>query len=212
MKPTLIVFARAPAIGVGKTRLARDVGPVEAWRVYRAMSEGLLRRLRDPRWRLVVRVAPDDSRWPAGLTREPQGSGGLGERLERAIRALARGPVAVIGSDAPEVTRARIGRAFAAARRSGVAFGPAEDGGFWLLALSPQRARRVSFAGVRWSSRHTLADTAAVLGGRAAYLEALSDIDDAPSLRAWWARSRRASTVRAPESTASSERTSSPNI
>ena len=38
-RPTLIVFARAPGIGVGKTRLARDVGAVEAWRVYRSMAE-----------------------------------------------------------------------------------------------------------------------------------------------------------------------------
>lgn len=42
-RPTLIVFARAPAVGVGKTRLARDVGRVEAWRAYRAMSLPLIR-------------------------------------------------------------------------------------------------------------------------------------------------------------------------
>ena len=53
-RPTLIVFARSPAIGVGKTRLARDIGAVEAWRVYRAMSTRLLWRMRDPRWRAVV--------------------------------------------------------------------------------------------------------------------------------------------------------------
>jgi hypothetical protein len=45
-RPTLIIFARAPAIGVGKTRLARDVGRVEAWRLYRAFSARLLRSLR----------------------------------------------------------------------------------------------------------------------------------------------------------------------
>src|SRR5687768_9358971 len=99
MKPTLIVFARAPAIGVGKTRLARDVGVVEAWRVYRTLSSQLIRRLRDPRWRLVVRVVPDRSSWPSGVVREPQGPGDLGGRLQRAIRAHARGPVAVVGTD-----------------------------------------------------------------------------------------------------------------
>ena len=193
-KATLIVFARRPAIGLGKTRLARDVGAVEAWRVYRAMSGGLLRRLRDPRWRLVVRVTPDRSRWPADAVREGQGTGNLGARLERAIRAHARGPVAVIGTDAPEVTRAHIAQAFAATRGGRAVFGPAEDGGFWLLALSAPRGRRVRLPGVRWSTRHALADAAAALGGEAAYFEKLYDIDDGETLAAWMARSRRMAT------------------
>ena len=184
-RPTLIIFARAPAIGVGKTRLARDVGRVEAWRVYRAMSAGLVRRLgRDPRWRTVVRIAPDRARWP-GARSEPQGRGGLGERLERAIRAHGRGPVAVIGTDAPDVSPERIGRALRELRRSGVVLGPAEDGGFWLLALPPRRARTVTFPGVRWSTAETLADTAAALGGDAVLLETLADVDDGEALRAW---------------------------
>lgn len=184
-RPTLIVFARAPAIGVGKTRLARDIGRVEAWRVYRAMSGDLLRRLgHDPRWRTVVRMAPDRAVWP-GFRSEGQGRGGLGERLERAIRAHARGPVAVIGADSPEITPARIARAFRSVRGAGVAFGPAEDGGFWLLALAPVQARRVRFVGVRWSGPHAFADARASLGGRAVLLETLADIDDGQALRAW---------------------------
>ena len=252
----LIVFARAPAIGVGKSRLARDVGAVEAWRVYRAMREGLLRRLADPRWRLVVRVTPDgavrrtgaasaegatgwDSLPPRGgkggdggaratmrqkaleaeqtsgpassselptgsantlhpalLTSseegeegdpffEPQGPGGLGVRLARALRAHGRFGVAVVGTDCPEVTPERVWRALRAARRAGAALGPAEDGGFWILALAPGRARRLSLDGVRWSSAHAFADTLAALGGEAAVLETLADVDDGEGLRAW---------------------------
>ena len=184
-RPTLIVFARAPAMGVSKTRLARDVGVVEAWRVYRGMAEGLVRRLRDPRWRLVVRITPDGARWPPNTRRENQGAGDLGERLERALRAHAAGPVAVIGTDAPEVTRERIARAFSEVRRTGAVFGPADDGGFWLLALSGRRARRVRLSGVRWSSPHALQDAAAALGAPAVLLETLHDVDDGGALRAW---------------------------
>ena len=184
-RPTLIVFARVPAIGVGKTRLARDVGAVEAWRVYRAMASDVIRRLRDPRWRLVVRVTPDAAAWPPGVVHEPQGGGDLGERLDRAIRAHAHAPVAVIGTDAPEVTRERVARAFGQTRRTGVVFGPADDGGFWLLAVSALEARRVRLSGVRWSSPHTLEDAAAALGRPAVLLETLSDVDDGRALRAW---------------------------
>ena len=184
-RPTLIIFARAPAIGVGKTRLARDVGRVEAWRAYRAMSGPLIRLLaRDPRWRTVVRMAPDAANWP-GVHSEGQGRGGLGERLARAIRAHACGPVAVIGTDTPEVTPERVWRALRTTRGGGVVLGPAADGGFWLLALGPAQARRVSFPGVRWSTEHTLADTRVALGGRAVLLETLTDIDDGETLRRW---------------------------
>lgn len=189
-RPTLIVFARAPAIGVGKSRLARDIGRVEAWRVYRAMSGKLLVRLRDPRWRTVLRLAPDRAALGvAGV--EPQGGGDLGQKLERAIRAHADGPVAVIGTDCPQVDAARVWRAFRACLGSGAALGPAEDGGFWILALSARRARRLSLAGIRWSTPHAFADTRAALGGDATILERLVDVDDLESLRITAARGRR---------------------
>jgi glycosyltransferase A (GT-A) superfamily protein (DUF2064 family) len=180
-RPTLIVFARSPAIGVGKTRLARDIGRVEAWRVYRAMSARLLWALRDPRWRVVLCLEGRrlDAVWPR-LTVEPQGRGDLGQRLTRALRGHARQGVAVIGTDAPDVTRARV----AAALRAKDAIGPATDGGFWLLALSPKRARSVRLEGIRWSSAHTLKDTLRAVGLVAA-LETLTDIDDGASLAVW---------------------------
>jgi len=178
-RPTLIVFARSPAIGVGKTRLARDIGAVEAWRVYRAMSTRLLWKLRDPRWRLVLRLEGEapDAAWPR-LPTEPQGGGDLGVRLARAIQTHARAPVAVVGTDAPQMTPARIANAF----RQRNAIGPASDGGFWLLTLSPRRARSAWFDGVRWSSAHTLRDTIRALGPLAR-LETLTDVDDGASLQ-----------------------------
>ena len=178
-RPTLIVFARSPAIGVGKTRLARDIGAVEAWRVYRIMSARVLWAVRDPRWRTVVRLEGRglDTAWPR-LPVEPQGRGDLGARLTRALRAHARNGVAVIGVDTPEVSRAHIASAF----RARNAIGPATDGGFWLLALGSRRARSVKLEGIRWSSAHTLADTLQVLG-RLSELETLTDVDDGHSLR-----------------------------
>ena len=182
---------------MGKTRLARDVGRVEAWRAYRAMSEPLVRRLAaDSRWRTVVRMAPDGAGW-RGARSEPQGRGDLGQRLERAIRAHGRAPVAVVGTDAPDLTADHVRRAFRAVRTSGAVFGPASDGGFWLLALGPREARRVSFPGVRWSTGDALADARAAIGGRAALLATLADVDDGEALRAWRRRLKRGGGVQA---------------
>jgi len=194
VRPTLLIFARSPAIGIGKTRLARDVGRVEAWRIYRAMSADLIRRLgRDPRWRTVVRLAGDPrnarAAWP-GVRTEPQGGGSLSPRLERAFRAHAGAPVAVIGTDSPELTPAHVARALRASLAAGAALGPAEDGGFWLLALSAPRARRLRLAGVRWSTPYALADTAQALDVEPALLEVLADVDDGEALAALRARRR----------------------
>ena len=62
------------------------------------------------------------------------------------------------------------------------AFGPAADGGYWLVALSPRRPAR-PFAAVRWSSEHALADTLANFSGRRiALLRTLHDVDTAADL------------------------------
>ena len=161
-KPRLVVFAKAPVIGGAKTRLAAGVGRVEAWRLHRAMTAGLLRRLRDPRWETVLAVAPDPAVarrfpgvWPDGLRRLPQGGGDLGDRQGRAF--TRRGPSVVIGSDAPDVTRGDLAAAFAALKRRDAVIGPAEDGGYWLIGLNGPAPAGL-FDGVRWSSARTRDD------------------------------------------------------
>ena len=84
--------------------------------------EALLRRLRDPRWEVILAVSPDHeglkSRiWPKDLARIPQGPGDLGDRMGRILRSLPPGPVAIIGADIPGIDRPRIARAFAALGR-----------------------------------------------------------------------------------------------
>lgn len=179
MKPTLILFTKAPRWGTVKSRLAARIGPMAALRFHRAQVGRMIRRLRDPRWRLVLAVTPDRARgpWTGGLERWPQGRGDLGARM---IRALGRtgGPAVLIGSDIPGVTPAHIARAFALLRRADVVFGPAEDGGFWLLGLRRPMPMDV-FAGVRWSTEETLAQCLNRMGGRVVTLgDCLADVDD----------------------------------
>ncbi|MGB6319363.1 MAG: hypothetical protein WBG08_12040, partial [Litorimonas sp.] len=58
MKPDLYVFAKRPGMGAAKTRLARDIGPTHAQRLYRTMTDRILRQVRDPRWTTTLYVAP----------------------------------------------------------------------------------------------------------------------------------------------------------
>jgi len=56
MKPRLVIMAKAPIMGAAKTRLARDIGPAHAKRIYRAMMACVLRNTADPRWETVLAV------------------------------------------------------------------------------------------------------------------------------------------------------------
>jgi len=185
----LVIMARAPRLGAGKRRLARDVGALAAWRFQRRMLRQVLRRLGDdPRWTTWLAVTPDRAvRMPAhraGRTRViPQGAGGLGARMERLLRAGPPGPMVVVGSDIPDLGAGHVAQAFRALGRHDWVFGPAVDGGYWLVGARRRRAPWRTFDAVRWSSRHALADSLANLkGARVALLEALHDVDTGEDL------------------------------
>ncbi len=181
-RPTLILFAKAPRFGSVKTRLARRVGPVESLRFHRARLGHMTRTLgRDRRWRTVLAVSPDGARgpWTGGLPLLDQGRGDLGARMRRCLEAApGRGPVVLVGSDIPDLRSFHVARAFAVLRRRDVVFGPAEDGGFWLVGVSRRRPVPRFFAGVRWSTAHALADCLDRLPDhRVALVDRLADLD-----------------------------------
>lgn len=181
----MLIFARAPRLGVVKRRLARGIGAMAALRFYRAQLAAVLQAVaRDARWRTVIAATPDRARacWPRRLPVTPQGAGDLGARLDRATRGCRR--VVVVGSDIPGITASDIANAFRALGRADAVFGPAEDGGYWLVGLGPRRPAR-PFAEVRWSTEHALADTIANFHGRRiALLRTLRDVDTAEDLLA----------------------------
>lgn len=190
MKPTLVIMVKEPHPGRVKTRLGRDLGlTASAW-WFRHQVAGLLRRIEDPRWETVLAVAPDveglQSRvWPAHLPRVPQGVGTLGDRMARLFRGLPGGPVCIIGADIPGVNRARVGEAFRALGAHDAVFGPAPDGGYWLVGMKRQRPVPPRlFEGVRWSTETALADSAATMKGLSiARVATLQDVDTLADLK-----------------------------
>ena len=191
MSRDLILFVRSPQLGVGKRRLAAEAGGLAALRFERAMLALLLRRLgHDRRWRLRIAVTPDAARrrrrlWPRGAPVRGQGGGDLGARMQRALAGCPPGPAVLVGSDVPRLAARHIADAFAVLGRYDLVFGPAADGGFWLVGTRRRRGLPALFGAARWSSPHALADVLAGLPPRlsvgfAAHLE---DVDDAAALR-----------------------------
>src|SRR5581483_6005607 len=195
-RPSLVVFVKAPRLGRVKSRLAREIGPLAALRFYRETTRALLRRLaRDPRWHLVLAVTPSRDRgarfWPAEIARLAQGEGDLGERMRRLFRQLPPGPALIVGSDIPALAPGDLAAALRALNAHDAVFGPALDGGYWLVGLRhPTRTPRELFGDVRWSTPAALADSRASLPRRwsVALGPMLEDVDDAAA----WRRQRNA--------------------
>jgi len=190
MNRHLVIFARAPRVGRVKRRLAGEIGAVEAARFYRRVLGDQLRALaHDPRWTVWLFVTPDtalrDPAWQ-GLRVRPQRQGDLGRRMKRPFATLPAGPVVLVGSDIPAMRAHHIARAFTLLGRHDLVFGPARDGGFWLVGAKRLKPLpRPLFANVRWSTSSALADSLAGLppGVSTALADTLDDVDDAAAYR-----------------------------
>jgi rSAM/selenodomain-associated transferase 1 len=184
MKRHLVIFARAPQFGRVKRRLAAAVGPAAAMRFYRQTLDHQIRTLsRDRRWTVWLFVTPDPA--PRRANVRGQGQGDLGQRMKRPFRLLPPGPVVLVGSDIPAMRPSHIARAFALLGSHDLVFGPATDGGFWLVGARRSRPLpHALFTKVRWSTRHALADTLATIppGYTTGLADTLDDVDDVEAM------------------------------
>lgn len=191
----IIVFARFPEPGRAKTRLIPAIGPESAARLHEDLARYTLDVARETARRraceIEVRFAGGDSARMAAcfgddLTYVAQQGDDLGERLDQAVSAaFASGcqRTLVIGSDCPSISVESLCAGFAALEQAGVAFGPAADGGYYLVALAAPQSEL--FRGIEWSSERTLAqslDVAKRIGLRIKLLETLADVDQPEDL------------------------------
>lgn len=197
----LIVFLKHPEPGAVKTRLAPALGAETAAALYRALTEEVLEATvpRSGEYETLVFFDPPEAAeamraWLPGVRLRPQCAGDLGARMTAAFaRAFERGArrVAIIGTDAPGVTRETVARALAALDDADVVVGPAEDGGYYLLAFREPHPEL--FENVAWSTPAVFEETlarAATAGLRVRELPRLRDVDSLEDVRAEWPRLR----------------------
>lgn len=192
MRPVLVVFARLPVRGRVKTRLAAGIGDAAALAFHRATLARTLQAVARGNWRVELFVTPDAAarvrrvwKLPAGVRLAPQGRGDLGARMGRAL-AHRRGQALLVGCDIPEMAPAHLRACFARLGTHDAVFGPASDGGFWAVGFRHGGLVGRSFADVRWSGPHALADCLANLRHRSGSLgPVLHDVDDKADYIAW---------------------------
>lgn len=188
------IFVKEPVPGRVKTRLASTIGPDAGAELYRAFVGDLTDRFRttaDARW-LGFTPVTDSSRAAmrsfAGHDYElwPQPDADLGVRIAdffAITEAAGAIQTVLIGSDSPNLPREFVEQAFAALATTDVVLGPATDGGYYLIGS--RRPLTGVLDGVRWSTAHTLADTAvriAAAGLTVSLLPPWYDIDTADDL------------------------------
>ena len=190
----IVVMAKAPVAGYAKTRLIPALGEAGAARLAAHLLDHAVGQA------LAAGLGPVDlccaphAAHPAlahragraGLVLSDQGEGDLGARMARAAdRWLARaGRVLLIGTDAPGLDAAALGRAAAALVSADAVFVPTFDGGYALIGLA--RHAPALFVGMPWSTPTVMTLTRERLraaGLRHVELDRLADIDHPADLR-----------------------------
>ena len=140
--PSLVIFCRRPALGVGKQRIAADLGSAVTLELAENLCAATIEDANA--WPGPVVLAPDrseDTDWAHHLLERPcrvisQGKGNLGERINQVDKTL-RGTIDTqtlyIGSDAPLLDTAYFAAASEALATNDVVLGPADDGGVTLM-------------------------------------------------------------------------------
>ena len=105
--------------------------------------------------------------------------------MRRAIASCPPGLVVLVGADIPALAARHVVAAFRLLGACDLVFGPAADGGFWLVGARRRPLPAELFKRVRWSSPDALADTLAGLPPivSVGFAEQLEDVDDGDAYR-----------------------------
>ena len=187
----LVLFTKPAVPGRVKTRLIGDLSAEEAALLHAAFVDDTVERLRRAPCELRIAWATEPGgELPAvGVPAIRQRGADLGERLFNGLSAFAdeHAAVAAIGSDHPDLPLSRVTEAFA--RLDGgdsVVLGPAEDGGYYLIAVRSDRLRHELFANIDWSTGRVLEQTierCRAVGVEPSLLESWADVDQPADLR-----------------------------
>ena len=137
--PLLIVFAKNLVAGRVKTRLAKTIGPVAALEVYKSLlqtTQAAAASLEIDTW-VFYSDHIEKIPWPHAKAFVQKGSD-LGQRMQNAFNdAFEAGynSVVLIGSDLPDLSAMVLNTAFSRLKTTETVFGPAKDGGYYLIGL-----------------------------------------------------------------------------
>ncbi|MCB0462443.1 MAG: TIGR04282 family arsenosugar biosynthesis glycosyltransferase [Flavobacteriaceae bacterium] len=189
-KKLLIIFVKNIKLGNVKTRLAKTVGNENAFKVYKALvevTEKVTSSIKVDK-RIYFSDAVIDEKWPKDYKTVQKGED-LGQRMSNAFKDGFNDGyknIVLIGSDLPNISEDIINNGFNALKNNDVVFGPAEDGGYYLVGFS--KFHNCVFENKAWSTSNLLKDTLTELEQKkieVSLIETLNDIDTFEDLQAY---------------------------
>ena len=162
----LVIFAKAPAPGLAKTRLIPALGAGGAAQFAKRLLMVTLQQALQSgvaEVELCMSPAPGDAAWqgvaiPHSVVQTDQGSGDLGERMARAVLRVTPGKrVLLMGTDCPDLTAPLRAQAAGQLERHDAVILPAHDGGYVLLGLASPCPEL--FENMAWSTPTVAAET-----------------------------------------------------
>jgi hypothetical protein len=199
----LIIFTRYPEPGKTKTRLIPVLGEHGAADLQRRMTEHLISKIGNlfPSRSLSFEIryeGGDETLMRSWLgpefTYHPQAPGDIGRRMRLAFdEAFQSGAdsAVIIGTDIPGISADIIKNAFEQLYGQDLVFGPAHDGGYYLIGVQKDcwpKANPILFENIAWGITAVLSQTlvaAEKMDLRHMLLETLDDVDRPEDLDIW---------------------------
>lgn len=187
-KKLLIIFVKNALLGKVKTRLAKSIGNEKALLVYEqllALTEKAVESVLSQK-RVYFSETLNEDKWDK-CTKYVQKGCDLGQKMQFSIqKGINDGfeKIVLIGSDLPDISAEIIEQGFKGLDHNEVVFGPAEDGGYYLLGM--KQMQPLIFKNKRWSTDLLLRQTIEELKANEvsfSLLEVMNDIDTEEDLK-----------------------------
>lgn len=190
MKEKLIVFTRYPEPGKTKSRLISVLGIEGAAKLHRQLAEGAIAQAKKiQNYReiyLEIYFTGGDQQlmeeWLGNdVFYQNQVEGDLGTKMAAAFQMSFNSgmeKVVIIGTDCPDLKAELMAQAFDELAGHDLVFGPALDGGYYLIGL--RKFIPEILMGINWGTAEVLGQSVAIAQGlnlSLAYLTPLGDID-----------------------------------
>lgn len=206
----LIIFTRYPEAGKTKTRLIPALGEQGAADLQRRMTEHLISRIDNL---AASRSLTLEIRYEGGnetlmrswlgdkFAYHPQPPGDLGHRMCTVFDEAFNNDVEkmiIIGTDIPGISADIITEALDQLDRHDLVFGPARDGGYYLISVQRNcwpKVNPILFENIAWGTEAVLSQTLLVaekIGLSHMLLEILDDVDRPEDLDVWRQESQKA--------------------
>jgi rSAM/selenodomain-associated transferase 1 len=181
-KKLLIVFVKNIKLGKVKTRLAKSIGNEGAFQVYKHLVEITETATSELSCEKNIYFSDViiEEKWPK-TSKFIQKGEDLGVKMQNSFKNGQKNgyeKIILIGSDLPNISPEIIQKGFDELEKNEVVFGPAEDGGYYLVGMN--KPHFYIFENKKWSTENLLETTLSELKEKEisfSLLETLNDID-----------------------------------